>query len=235
MKKGVGVHIHGCHVASKLVDGDRQFNWDDLVIGPLDDLEGKGRATYGVLLAWRLEADLIVFSTGASHLDGIPEAQVTLKAVLALKEWFTHAINAGRAPGTDEISVVEFKNWLNARVILDCESQNTQQELDRDLKLAYEHGCRMIYQVTNGFHLPRASDNGRLARVRLGLNELDLFATCPDDGTPSAVQIEAPSRGDRPTTDFRPVARRFFDLPPGIHAEAMRELDATFDRLLVPR
>lgn len=206
------VLIHGFHVDSRL----GMAAWHDLVLGHLDDGRLDGRATYGVQLAFNLVADLVVFSTGASERDGLKEAEYTYRAVQRQIEKLSECLG---------VTADDLFEWLAPRVELDTVSQNTSEELNRNLRLCAERECWRVYLVTNRFHAPRALANANDARDRLGLGgKMRIFASAPDDGTPAPVIFEPATRPDRPSHDWHGTLPGIFSIPADHQAEALWEI-----------
>ncbi len=211
------VLIHGFHVDSRL----GAAIWDDLVLGHLDDGRLDGRATYGVSLALNLDADLVVFSTGASERDGLKEAEYTYRAVQRRIEKISECLG---------VTADYLFEWLAPRVELDTVSQNTSEELNRNLRLCAERGCWQVYLVTNRFHAPRALANANDVRGRLGLGgKMRIFASTPDDGTPAPVIFEPATRPDRPSHDWHGTLPEIFSIPAEHQAKALWEIQQVID------
>lgn len=216
------VLIHGFHLGSslsiKLEDGTtRECGWQELAIGVVGPYGATGRATHGVLLAYAEQADLVIFSTGASSKDGLSEARYTYRAVME------QSANLASALGINHYTL---EVWLRRRVEIDETSQNTQEELDRNLKLCTELGIHRIILVTNRFHAPRALDNANAARQRLGLGGMTIMASASLDPSPGPTIFEPATRPDRPSLPWNELLSGVFKLPPDRQAEAFEKIAA---------
>ena len=211
------VLIHGFHLQSRLQLGNISYDWSDLVMGQLDQGLLNGRATYGVGVAFKTNADAVIFSTGASERDGLKEAEYTYRAVLAKSRLIAECLG---------VSDDGFCDWLMSRVRHDVESQTTAEELRRNLSWCAEHGMCNVTLVTSRFHAPRALSNANDARRALGLGALRIQAVAPEDPTPAPVIFEPPTRPDRPGNDWHGMLGQIFALPADRQAEAYAEIKA---------
>lgn len=207
--KPIAVLVHGLHVGTQ--------NWEGLVIGDPD--KGLfGRATYGVILAYELGADLIVFSTGASERDGLKEAEYTYVAVQR---------QIGKLSQHLGVTADYLSKWLALRVELDTESANTAEELRWNLDLCAKRGCENVFLVTSQFHAPRALARAHIVRERLRLGgKMRIFASAPGDGTPAPAIFEPPTRPDRPSHDWHGTLPGIFSIPDAHQAAALAEIQA---------
>lgn len=216
------VLIHGFHLESRLClslepKKHQILNWRDLAIGPVHDGHF-GRATYGVMLAWREQADTIIFSTGASEKNGLKEAEYTYRAVLEVANVLAEDLDIGERT---------FREWLQPpRVRLDNVSQTTAEELQRNLTWCRDHGHSRVLLVTSQFHAPRALANANAARAKFGLYGLNIMACAPEDGSPAPVIFEPPTRPDRPGVDWCATLPGIFEIKPGQEMAAAEEIKA---------
>ncbi len=214
------VLIHGFHLQSRLQIGDVSYDWYDLVMGQLDRGLLNGRATYGVGIAFAMQADAVIFSTGASERDGLKEAEYTYRTVLAKSRLIAECLS---------VSDDWFCNWLMPLVRLDIESQTTTEELRRNLSWCAEQDMRDVTLVTSRFHAPRALSNANDARRALGLHKLRIRALAPEDPTPAPVIFEPATRPDRPGNDWHGTLAKIFALPADRQAEAYAEIKAILE------
>ena len=215
------VLIHGFHLQSQLVLDDKTYAWRDLAIGPEEPRCDRGRASYGVGLAYRERADAIIFSTGASEKDGLKEAEVTYREVLKSSD----AIGA-----TLGISGRALRDWLTPRVRLDVESQTTAEELERNLTWCQVRGIQRVILVTSRFHAPRALANANDARKRLGLPDMIIYASAPEDVSPAPTIFEPPTRPDRSPVWWSAILARVFGLPADLQQQAATEVGEVLAR-----
>ncbi len=210
------VLILGCHVDSSLQMPDgTTLSWHDLVIGRIGPGSLNGRATYGVGLAFREQADVVLFSTGASRKNGLSEAAYTYQAVLQEAEKISAVIG---------ISSDNFRRWLMDVARLDETSQTTREELAGNLPWCVEQGLTRVILVTSGFHAPRALSVANGVKKELGLGNLDILISSPPDASPAPVIFEPSSRPDRPSIDWHGLLGSIFDLAPEDQASAYEEI-----------
>lgn len=211
------VLIHGFHLQSQLQIGGVSYDWHDLVMGQLDLGLLNGRATYGVGIAFAIQANAVIFSTGASERDGLKEAEYTYQAVLAKSRLIARCLDV-----TDDW----FCNWLMPLVRLDIESRTTAEELQRNLIWCDEQGMHDVTLVTSRFHAPRALSNANDARRALGLHNLRIRALAPEDPTPAPVIFEPPTRPDRPSHNWHEALAGIFLIPADLQALALEKIKA---------
>ena len=216
------VLIHGFHLESSLIQDIAQKqrlvrDWRDLAIGrPSDGYAG--RATYGVMLAWREQAEAVIFSTGASEKDGLKEAEYTYRAVLRVADDLDMPL--GCEAGT-------LRAWLQPpRVRLDIVSQTTAEELQRNLSWCHQNGYDRVILVTNEFHAPRALATANAVRTKLKLYDMTILASAPEDRSPAPVIFEPSTRPDRSGANWHGTLGKIFTLPPGDQASLFVEIQA---------
>jgi hypothetical protein len=186
------VLIHGLHLGAK--------HWEDLAWG--DPATGRlGKAAKGIAEAVKFDASIIVFGSGASQKGGTYEAQFTYN--FALEHLAVLATHIGMTPGA-------LKEWLNSRVRMDVNSQNTRDEVHNAFSIARENGIDRIILVSNPWHILRCMQVAfsECAKDTGSLHLLDnLYATASDPiagemRIDDIVIIEPPHRPDRPDVPF---------------------------------
>lgn len=183
-----------------------------------------GRAIFGIQLAYQLDADAVVFSTGASERDGLKEAAYTRREAMKAADRIGESLN---------IDGAALRDWLEPRVRLDVVSQTTDEELRRNLAWGYiDRGCARFVLVTNRFHAPRVLANALRVREAIGAPHLQVMATAPPDASPLPVIFEPPTRPDRDATDFRPALERIFRIPAERRAAALADIEAAIAKHL---
>lgn len=209
------VLIHGCHLQASL---NRQ-TWKDIVWGG-DTPTLHGRGTMGLKVAIERNADLVVFSTGASELEGVKEGQVTRDYALENLESIARAIDTD--PNT-------LQRMIEENSELDIESQNTREECERNLGLCIDMGIEQVIIVSSPWHLPRCilAAQTVLEEMRAARKMLvpELFAKPSHGDTKGTVVFEPPHRGDLPMNRFAELAARFFRVPEVTRPRFERELD----------
>lgn len=213
------VLIHGCHLQASL-NGQ---TWRDIVWGG-DMPTLYGRATMGLKVAFEQNADAIIFSTGASELNGVKEGQVTRDYALEHVESIAKAIDAD----TDEL-----RRMIEDRSELDIESQNTREECERNLGLCADMGVEQVFIVSSPWHIQRCITAAQivLEGMRVGGAVLlpDLIAIPSYGSTEGVVVFEPSHRGDMPKNRLAELGGRFFTVPP----HRLPELESGIERLLV--
>lgn len=221
-ERAVAVLIHGCHLQADL-EGS---SWEELIWGSHNGPTMAGRVVMGIYVALYNRARLVTFSTGASHKDGLTEAEYTYDFVLHRAGTLAGFLSAKL--GT-RITPRELRNWLKHRVVLDTTSQNTVEETSSNLALALARKCTEVIGVTNAFHAPRCLAGLQAARITH--NSPLLISVVPaHDSDRGTVILEPPHRGDRPKTRWHILARRFFSIPEARREEFEREFEQLADR-----
>ncbi len=209
-----GVLVHGCNLNIE--------NWRYVAWG--DPPSAMGRIPQGLLTAWEMEADVIVFGTGASQkefrLGNSPRSGETLlEAEYSMEYLRMHFDNLQRfaqwrpfvarkqAAGED----IGPEQWetLKAdclgRIVLDLQSQNTVEEIEHAATLFAQQGIDRIVLVSSPTHIVRClRDATSLFAERTEFQRFSnhLLAvpsnTCYEGTSPSdVVVIEPPHRPDR--------------------------------------
>ncbi|MFQ5540960.1 MAG: YdcF family protein [Candidatus Paceibacteria bacterium] len=133
------VIIHGLHLETP--------EWERLVWGS-NDLKEVGRIVRGIEVAIKENVDFIVWGTGASEDAETrqKESEVTLE--LARNRITQLAQHVG-------VSEELINDFLTKRSFVQCETQNTKQEVQEALALFREKGVKNIYLVSSPTHVPR--------------------------------------------------------------------------------
>ena len=205
--------IHGCHLGAK--------GWENIVWG--DPQNGVlGRVPRGIQLAFRENAELIFWGTGASERDGTREAMYTfLYAVARTKELLEFS----------GMSREESESFLRDISFIDTESQTTLQEVERAIGVCLVRKINKLVLVSSPTHVRGLveADSFRLENKIKGLEVWRTSSdTCFADSTPKDVLIvEPPHRGDRPEVPIHKTLRRAMRLGRGELAEQFNtSLDA---------
>jgi hypothetical protein len=196
------VLIHGLHLEA--------HGWESMVWG---DLEKNvwGTVPRGIEYAWHMQAEVIVWGSGASVRDGKKEAEVTYE--LALSRMDDLAVLCG----TDSAIL---KSFVESRSIIDTEANDTAGEIKNTFMLAKKRGITDIVLVPVGSQAPIASRRALLLAL-----EDDAYAQfrhhvliAPSDGryegtSMNDIVIVAPAhRGDRVAIQPNVYARKTLDI-----------------------
>lgn len=164
------------------------------------------RIVMGIYVALHRQARLVTFSTGASEIDGVKEAEYTRNFVYehvdALASLLSKKLNHA-------FTGKDLREWIEHRSILDLESQNTVEETASNLTLALSRKCKEVIGVTNAFHAPRCLAGLQVARINHDSPLLISVIPAFDDGSDTVI-IEAPHRGDMPKVPFNQTAKGIF-------------------------
>jgi hypothetical protein len=195
-----------------------------------------GRAAAGLREALRFNAPLIIFGTGASFKDGMPEGEHALalarRRIVEMPEFAKMGTHAARA-------------WLDARSIVETTAHDTRTEIEADARLALAHGCNAIILVSSPVHIMRAHKTAlSLFSHQHEFKQLlhNLFAVASDvnySGTrvDDVVIIEPQHRPDRPDVPFHLTLRGLWkfmrrdDLAPALN-KALKDIMDDYEKRL---
>ena len=198
------VLIHGCHLEA--------VGWENIVWG--NPREGiLGRAPRGLLEAYRRDAALVIWGTGASQKDGKKESRYTFDYTMGrLGELATIPVSGPTYP------VEPLRGFLLSRSALDIETQNTTEEIRAALDLCTQRGIEELYLVSSPTHVARCLQEATKLLAERGNNhDVLVYATpsdtCFADSTPADVVIvEPPHRGDMPLWQTYRYVRAMFGI-----------------------
>lgn len=213
-----GILVHGCNLQAE--------NWRHLAWGEAPG--DMGRIPQGLLAGLTLDAEVIVFGTGASRkpflFPGSPmtgemllEAEYTLAFLehrfddlMGFKAW------ADVCPAANHGQWESLKNSLRRRIEIDIRSNNTTGELKEAGEIFLKHQCDRVVLVSSPTHLVRVlRDASKLyqndRRYQSFQDNLLAMpsATCYEGFTAAdVVVVEPPHRPDRPSiSSHRRIAR----------------------------
>ncbi len=236
-----GVIVHGCNLQ---IENWRHVAWGD----PPDHM---GRIPQGMLVAHELDAEIIVFGTGASgkpfQFGDDPEDELPLReaeySLKYLQEYFDQL--ASFAPLHEKLGAVgspEFelaRGNLLRRIVLDVESQNTIQEIENAATIFLEHGMEEVVLVSSPSHVVRClrdaaalfAEQPRFHGLRHRIMAVPSI-TCYEGSTPGdVVVIEPPHRPDRHVLPTHRRIQRMLELQQMPNAEVVSLIE-DFDDLL---
>ncbi|MBX9765359.1 YdcF family protein [Patescibacteria group bacterium] len=203
------VLLHGCHLEAGMEADDTlpAISWDEIEFGSNDRERptDAGRVIAGIRLALLKDAARIIFSTGASERNGVKEGEYIYREALDRVEAIAQHLSV--APAT-------LREFLEARSLLDIETQNTAQELDQNIRRAVTGGASEVYLVTSPWHAPRVmSEQAKIAeKLRAeGVRVPDIFVHASHGSTRGTAVVEAPHRGDTTRVEH-PFHLRIADL-----------------------
>ena len=117
----------------------------------------------GLKIAFEEDAELIIFSTGASERSGKKEGEYTRDWALAHVETL--------APLTGwELLPEALEQFINEDTELDLESQNTTQECERNFRLCTERGIERVILVSSPWHIQRCHTEALKVSERMRAN-----------------------------------------------------------------
>jgi hypothetical protein len=236
-----GVLIHGCNLH---VENWRHVAWGD----PPDQL---GRVPQGILTALEFDATVIVLGTGASRKEFVwdtaeetgpvlLEAEYTLEYLRrALDDLLAFAPLAKFFEDEPSERIRQRLQQLLERIVLDCNSQNTLEEVEQAGRLMGQQGCERMILVSSPTHVIRClRDANRLVderpefaqwrgRIFANPSVTSYEGTRPGD----VVVVEPPHRPDRHMIPTHRRIQRMLDLQ-RLPATDQMELIQAFDDLL---
>ncbi len=213
-KSKVAVLIHGCHLQADL----NGKTWEEIVWGDKKRATLEGRGTMGLKIAMEHDANLIIFSTGASEREGMKEGEMTYRYALLRSEYIADAIGC-----TEQ----EVRSFVSGRGQLDLESQNTREECERNLALCISLNINRIILVSSPWHIQRCLTEAlKVAETMRNRGEMvpSILAASSYGGTEGIVILEPSHRGDQPKNTFAALAARFFKVPVAHLAEFQNDV-----------
>ena len=208
-----GVLIHGCNLHAE--------NWRHLAWG---EAPGQmGRIPQGLLAAMTMDAEVVVFGTGASRkrfdFPGSPhtgevllEAEFT-KAFLEsrIDDLFQFKAWSDACPARTQTEWDSLKQSLLGRIRLDTESSNTVGELRAAGNIFVENECKRVVLISSPTHLVRVLRDA--SKVYQGDRRYESFqdhllampcTTCYEGSTVAdVVVVEPPHRTAEVTLNCR--------------------------------
>ena len=216
-----GVLVHGCNLLAE--------NWRHIAWGDPPHL--LGRIPHGVLTALRLDAELIVFGTGASEkafrFDGSEDSPVLLEAEYSAEYLKVHFEQLANFDVFNEFlskanikDVGQLRDRIFDRLHLDIDSMNTLEELKNAGKIFLDRGIEKIVLVSSPTHIVRCLRDA--TTVFAPDTEFHQFAcnvfaspsiTCYEGTTGGdVVVVEPPHRPDRHVVPTHRRIQRMLDL-----------------------
>jgi hypothetical protein len=138
----VGVLVHGCHLQAN--------QWERIVWGEAPLL--LGRFPKAVLTAFEEKADVVIFGTGASQLNGVKEGLYTLQ--YGIKRWKDIRSFDAFADFSDD-KLQEIYERFKHISISELSSQNTIQEVTNALCIGQSFSITKLIQVSSPTHISR--------------------------------------------------------------------------------
>lgn len=208
-RERAAVLIHGCHLDANL--GGRK--WTEIVWGSnaIEKPSRAGRVVEGIRLARLKKAEAVIFGTGASERAGIPEAQYTYAFLLDCLKPLS---------GLLKVSQGGLRKWIEERAVVDTESKNTVEEIEKGIHLAVKHKVDSLYLVTSDWHAPRVRAVASQVSdqiQRQGVNVPNLFVSA---SLGDARDVRIVERAHRPDRDN--LQNRLFEII-GIFFENTKE------------
>lgn len=172
--------------------------WGDPAAGML------GRVPKGLLVALSEKADVIIWGTGASEKDAMKESR------------FTFEFAKKRLEETPIKCIV----WtdIEAKSVLDEETQDTTQEVRRATTYCLEHGIERLILVSTPNHIARCLMEALKLKASGETGSLEIMATASDTCFAGAVPgdtvvVEPPHRGDLPLFPIQSDGKRNLRIP----------------------
>lgn len=220
MMKKTAVLIHGCHLQAD----QNGSPWEAIVWGL--DSDGlptlRGRGTMGLKVAFDNDAELVIFSTGASERDGLKEGEYT-------RNWaMGHIDELAKMTGWHDMPE-GLEQFIGVRGELDLESQNTREECERNFRLCAEHGIERVFIVSSPWHIQRCHTEAlKVAEaMRAGGEDVpEIIAVASHGSTEGLVILEPLHRGDMPKTIWHLLGVRFFRIKEAARASFEQGLNA---------
>jgi len=237
-----GILVHGCNLN---IENWRHVAWGD----PPNQL---GRIPQGVMIAHQMDAELLVFGTGASEKEfRLGQSGTAVRKLVEseysmeyLRQYFDslrqfEEIQRRVPQSADAESWGAWRDELLSRVVLDTESQNTMGEIASAFELFQTRGIERVVLVSSPSHIVRCLRDAMdlLANdTRFQEYRFSIFAcpsvTCYEGTVPAdVVVVEPPHRPDRHVVPTHRRIQRMMTLQK-LNNEDLVQLIEEFDDLL---
>jgi hypothetical protein len=231
-----GVLVHGCHMQA--IDVAR-------ILWGVESDRLLGRVPKGALLALQLDADILLFGTGATFdANGIVEAEHTRNLLTA------DVLRLRRFPGVFDAFSDTQLHALVHKCELELTSRNTVQEIRAAATLFAQRGLERMVLVSSNTHAPRCLRDATVVLAELrdqatdpALAErytsflLNLLVAASDipyaNATPAMVQIVEPPHIPNGAVSFDRLVGRLFKVPADQRVELAEQFDAMLQRFNV--
>lgn len=237
-----GILVHGCNLN---IENWRHVAWGD----PPNQL---GRIPQGVMIAHQMDAELLVFGTGASEKEfRLGQSGTEVKKLVEseysmeyLRQYFDslrqfEEIRRRIPEAADADSWVAWRDELLSRVELDTESQNTIGEIASAFELFQSRGIERVVLVSSPSHIVRClrdamdllANDARFQEYRFALFACP-SVTCYEGTVPAdVVVVEPPHRPDRHVVPTHRRIQRMMTLQK-LNNDDLVQLIEEFDDLL---
>lgn len=200
-KLKTAVLSHGRHLQAR--------EWEQIVWG--EPPHRLGQVPKAVLTALEFDADIIIFSTGASRDEetGLLEGEYTL-------EYARKRLGELVDSGLVNVSLSDLRSYLDRVARLELESQNTEQEILYSARMCQAEGVERIVLCSAPTHIERVHRDalvvlGKFSKISpFKRHLLTVASEVPyANSTPAdVVIIEPPHHGDRPDMPVHKIAAR---------------------------
>lgn len=216
-----GILVHGPHLQAK--------GWEKLAWGVPPYL--MGRIPKAIQTYFRLGAEVIYFGTGASERDGIKEGEFMFQTLLERKNRLGEfeALKQFQDLGGLDVHFTPRGPVIyagkQAEVVIDIQSQNTNEEILAAGDAFLERGVTDVVLVSSASHMPRCLRDaltlynhprygGKYKTLAQGLL-VSPADTCYDGADYNDVIIfEPPHRGDRSQYPIHQKVKGIFEINP---------------------
>lgn len=237
-----GILVHGCNLN---IENWRHVAWGD----PPHQL---GRIPQGVIVARQMNAEVVVFGTGASEKEfRLGQSGTEVKKLVEseysmeyLRQYFDNLrqfdeIKRQVPEAGDSQAWSSWHEEFLSRVVLDTESQNTMGEIASAFELFQTRGIQRVVLISSPSHIVRclrdamallANDN-RFQQCRFSLFACP-SVTCYEGTVPAdVVVVEPPHRPDRHVVPTHRRIQRMMTLQK-LNNDDLVQLIEEFDDLL---
>lgn len=197
------VLIHGCHVEA--------VDWKKIIVGNLPNLPG--RATRGLEAAWMFQSTCIIWGTGASERNGLKEAE------LIFNEAFAHVDDIAKymSRGQETINSKDLAYFMRYKSIFEKDSQTTPEEINNAVRIAQEHDCTIIFQISSPTHIERCYHealkwNEEHPNQNMLFIPISSAVPYANSSAKDVVIVEPPHRSDRSKLRLERLVKAFLKI-----------------------
>lgn len=200
------VLIHGYHLEA--------VGWESVVWGDLKN-NTWGSIPRGIEYAWRTQAEIIVWGTGASEIDGKKEAEVMYERAIE---------------GIDELAFIcdvkpeLLKEFIKERSIIDTKSTDTKSEIQETFNICLNREIKKVALVPVASQAPLAIrralwlviEHEEYNSFKHSISIIPSDTSHPGSSMQDIVIFTPPHRGDRVDNPSHLFARKTLDILQGL-------------------
>ena len=201
-KDSCAVLIHGYHLQA--------IGWESVVWGDIKNSTW-GSIPRGIEYAWRTQAEIIIWGTGASEIDGKKEAEVMYeRAIEGIDELASMC----------EVEPELLKEFIETRSIIDTKSTDTKSEIQETFNICINRKIKKVVLVPVASQAPLAIrralwlviEHAEYNSFKHSVSIIPSDTSHPGFSMQDIVIFAPPHRGDRVANPSHLFARKTLDI-----------------------